>query len=370
MSAARTAAIVAPAPVDASAILAALPYPVLVVDVHGVVAEVNVAAEAFFAASRRRLIGKGLAALLPVASPLIALVDEASRHLRPSTARGLDLSTPIAGRHPFVDVMVAPLAEDAGHLVVTLIERSIATMMERQLTHRSAARALAGLSAVLAHEIKNPLSGIRGAAQLLETDASEEGRALTGLICAETDRICRLVDRMQDFGAGDVTARESVNIHEVLEHVRTLAGAGFAKGVAIVERYDPSLPGIPGNRDRLIQALLNLVKNAADAVANASDARIVLQTSFRPGLHHRGAASGMRESLPLAITIEDNGPGVPESLRPHIFDPFVTAKSGGSGLGLALVAKIVEEHGGIVELDQEPGRTMFRIALPIVESEP
>jgi two-component system nitrogen regulation sensor histidine kinase GlnL len=314
------------------------------------------------------MLGLPLAKLLPEASPLNMLVADAARHRLPMTNHGLVLTTPQAGTHAEVDATVAPLGEDDGRLVLILIERAIASMMERQMTHRSAARALTGLAAVLAHEIKNPLSGIRGAAQLLEGDATEDGRALTGLICAEADRICRLVDRMQAFGTEAACERAPVNIHEVLGHVRQLAQAGFAKGVRFVELYDPSLPPVWGNRDRLVQALLNLVKNAAEAADGASDGRITLHTTYRPGLRHQPQGIRGRESLPLVVAIEDNGPGVPEGLRSHIFDPFVSGKAGGSGLGLALVAKIVEEHAGAIELDQRPGRTIFRISLPIEET--
>ena len=358
---------VAPSMVDPASVLSALPYPVLVLGAGGVLLDVNAAAETFFSMSRRRLLATPLAHLLPEASALGALVEDAARRRLPMTSHGLDLTTPLAGTHAHVDATVAPLGEDDDRLVLILVERAIATMMERQMTHRSAARALTGLAAVLAHEIKNPLSGIRGAAQLLEGDASEEERALTGLIVAETDRICRLVDRMQAFGAEGTAERAPVNIHEVLGHVRQLAEAGFAKGVRVVEFYDPSLPPVWGNRDRLVQALLNLVKNAAEAAGGVSDGRITLQTAFRPGLHRQPPGARGRESLPLTVAIEDNGPGVPEGLRPHIFDPFVSGKAGGSGLGLALVAKIVEEHAGLIELDQRSGRTIFRIALPIGE---
>lgn len=367
MSAPRAKPVPAAAAVDALQVFSALPYPVLVVTAAGEIVEANGAAEQFFSTSRRRLIGRALSALVPVASPLVTLIAEAAARHVPMTTHALDLSMPLSGAHAQVDATVAPLGEDGAHLTVTLIERSLAHMMERQMAHRSAARALTGLSAVLAHEIKNPLSGIRGAAQLLESDATDDERALTQLICAETDRICRLVDRMQAFGTDGPQGRVAVNIHEVLGHVRQVAEAGFANGIRIVELYDPSLPPVTGHRDRLVQAFLNLVKNAAEAVAGSSDARITLQTAYRPGLRHQGASLRSREGQPLIVSIEDNGPGVPEALRAHIFEPFVSAKAGGSGLGLALVAKIVEEHGGVVELDQRLGRTIFRVLLPIGE---
>ena len=222
------------------------------------------------------------------------------------------------------------------------------------------------MAAVLAHEIKNPLSGIRGAAQLLEQGLSDEDRALSQLICSETERIRNLVDRMEVFGDERPLTKEPVNIHDVLNHVRRLAESGFARGVRFIEDYDPSLPPIPGNRDKLVQAFLNLIKNAAEAIGDANpDGRIVMQTSFRPGVRLSVPGTDTRISLPLMIQIEDNGAGVPDHLRPHLFDPFVTTKHNGTGLGLALVAKIIGDHGGIIECDSEPNRTMFRVLLPM-----
>ncbi|HYX82047.1 MAG TPA: ATP-binding protein, partial [Gemmatimonadales bacterium] len=221
---------------------------------------------------------------------------------------------------------------------------------------------------VLAHEIKNPLSGIRGAAQLLESALNDEDRALTQLICAETERIRKLVDRMEVFGDERPITKEPINIHDVLDHVRRIAATGFARGMTIIADYDPSLPPVPGNRDKLIQAFLNLVKNAAEAAPdNTEGGRILLATSFRPGVRLSVPGSGARVSLPLMIEIEDNGPGVPEHLKPHLFDPFVTTKRNGSGLGLALVAKIIADHGGIIECESEPKCTIFRVLLPMQE---
>jgi two-component system nitrogen regulation sensor histidine kinase GlnL len=225
------------------------------------------------------------------------------------------------------------------------------------------------LASMLAHEIKNPLSGIRGAAQLLEQSAADDDRQLTRLICDETDRIVKLVDRMEVFGDKRPVEREPVNIHVVLDHVKRLAHSGFARHIRFVEEYDPSLPPVLANRDQLVQVLLNLVKNATEAIGDAADGEIQLTTAFRPGVRLSVPGSNTRVSLPLEFCVRDNGPGVPEDLMPHLFDPFVTSKPSGSGLGLALVAKIVGDHGGIVECESLPRRTTFRVLMPIFVGE-
>ncbi len=259
--------------------------------------------------------------------------------------------------------MAAPLAEDRQHVVVSLQERSIADKIDRQLTHRNAARSVTAMAAMLAHEVKNPLSGIRGAAQLLEETASTADRELTRLICDETDRICALVDRMDVFSDRRPIEREPVNIHEVLERVRKLAVSGFARHVRFIEDYDPSLPPVDGNRDLLIQVFLNLVKNAAEAVPEQGG-EIAIATAYRHGIRLAVAGNESRVQLPLVVTLTDNGEGIPEDLQRHLFDPFVTTKRDGSGLGLALVAKVVSDHGGVIEFESQPRRTMFRVFLP------
>jgi two-component system nitrogen regulation sensor histidine kinase GlnL len=253
-------------------------------------------------------------------------------------------------------------------MFLMLQQRSMAQMIERQLTHRAAARSVSGMASVLAHEIKNPLSGIRGAAQLLEPGLSDEDRTLTQLICSETDRIRDLVDRMEVFGDERPIATDAVNIHDVLNHVRKIAEHGFGRDIRFVEDYDPSLPHVLGNRDKLVQVFLNLLKNAVEAIDGTENGRIVLQTAFRPGVRLSLPGSDTRVSLPLMIQIEDNGCGIPEHLKPHLFDPFVTTKISGSGLGLALVAKIVADHGGVIECESEARRTIFRVLLPMQRS--
>jgi len=349
----------------ADAILHALPHPVIVVSADGKIADANVAAEAFFEASIPMLRRHILRDLVPFGSPLLPLVDQVRERGAAVNEYKVDLATPRNPGERLVDLHVAPLAEYPGHVVVMLQERTIADKMDRQLTHRGAARSVTALAAMLAHEIKNPLSGIRGAAQLLEQSAADDDRSLTKLICDETDRIVKLVDRMEVFGDKRPVEREPVNIHIVLDHVKRLAHSGFARHIRFIEEYDPSLPPILANRDQLIQVLLNLVKNATEAIGNAPDGEIQLTTAFRPGVRLSVPGSNTRVSLPLEFCVKDNGPGVPEDLMPHLFDPFVTSKPSGSGLGLALAAKIVGDHGGIIECESQPRRTTFRVLMPI-----
>jgi two-component system nitrogen regulation sensor histidine kinase GlnL len=278
----------------------------------------------------------------------------------------VDLATPRNPGERLVDLHVAPVPDRPEHVVVMLQERTIADKMDRQLTHRGAARSVTALAAMLAHEIKNPLSGIRGAAQLLEQSVGDDDRTLTRLICDEADRIVKLVDRMEVFTDERPIEREPVNIHVVLEHVKRLAQSGFGRHIKFVEEYDPSLPPVLANRDQLIQVFLNLVKNAAESISEtASDGEIQLTTAFRPGVRLSLPGTKTRVSLPLEFCVRDNGPGVPEDLLPHLFDPFVTTKPTGSGLGLALVAKIIGDHGGIIECESQPRHTTFRILMPM-----
>jgi len=363
-----------PAAIDPGLILGALPVPIVVVDREGKFRFANAAAEQFFQLSAANLTGTRLGELLPPDSPLFLLLAQVRERGAPIVEHDVTLESPRVARTG-VSVRAAPLADPSGFeddaVVLALQDATTAQKLDRQLAFLSAARSVTGMAAVLAHEVKNPLSGIRGAAQLLEAGVSEADRELTQLIQDEALRIRDLVDRMETFSERPLT-RTALNIHEVLDHVKRVARAGFARQVRFGEIYDPSLPAVWGNRDQLIQVLLNLVKNAAEACPR-DQGEIELRTAYQHGVRLAVPGSDSRVHLPLVVTVRDNGAGIPEGIRDNLFEPFVSSKASGQGLGLALVAKIVGDHGGLIECDSRPGRTEFRLFLPMPpepESEP
>jgi two-component system nitrogen regulation sensor histidine kinase GlnL len=352
-------------PPDLRLVLDSLPQAVIVTDKNNAILYANMTAENVFRASSSYLLKHNMEKIVPFGSPVLGLVKQVMTKGAPVNEYQIDISSPRTGEGKIVDVYAAPLADNSPKAILVFRERSMADRIDRQLSHRSAARSVTGLAAMLAHEIKNPLSGIRGAAQLLESVVGKDDKELAQLITTETDRIVKIVDRMEVFSDESPVEHAPVNMHSILGHVRRIAENGFAQNIKIIEQYDPSLPDVSGSSDQLIQVFLNLIKNASEAMGDNPEARITLSSAYRSGIRLASPGSGERAALPLEFSVSDNGKGIPEEIRAHIFEPFVTTRINGSGLGLALVAKTIGRHGGIIECDSVEGQgTIFKILLP------
>ena len=349
-----------PAPVpDGAAIWVALPIPTLVVDENDQIAHVNPEAETFLNRSSKQLAGMDLHKALHIDDDVAAALRRARRTGAPVLVADVEITSRERGSTRG-DVQVAPLnpREKEADLVLVITPREMASRAGATAGGRSAI----GMAEMLAHEIKNPLAGITGAAQLLSMNLSGGDLELTDLIVAECRRIVSLLDQVEEFGNVRPPEKRAVNVHDVLDRARRSARVGFGAHMAFDEDYDPSLPPTAADPDQLLQVFLNLLKNASEAGGEAG--RIRLRTYYDGGLRVR-REDGTRASLPLQIEVIDDGPGVPEDLRESAFEPFVSGRENGTGLGLALVNKIVRDHGGWVALESAPGRTMIRVSLPV-----
>jgi two-component system nitrogen regulation sensor histidine kinase GlnL len=344
------------------AIWGSIPYPAIVVGGDDLIEAANTATEFFGGASLRQMLGQPLARFAGYDSPVLKVVAQARQDVIP-IAR-YDVIVAWSKMQPqSYNVHAVPLPDQPEKVLILLHPQGMAEKLDRNLSHRSAARSVTGMAAMLAHEIRNPLAGISGAAQLLEMGLLGDDLELTRLIRSESDRIGNLVDRMEQFGDLRPAQRQAVNLHDVLDRARRAALAGFAAHLRISEEYDPSLPPAAGDPDQLMQVFQNLLKNAAEAVPDVGGI-ISIKTSFRPGVRMI-QPGGVSESLPLVVSVTDNGPGIPENLIHDIFDPFVSSKINGTGLGLSLVSKLISDHGGVVECDSAPGRASFLVRLPV-----
>ncbi|WP_406644679.1 ATP-binding protein [Aliisedimentitalea scapharcae] len=343
------------------AIWTSLPVPAFVVDEHDRVTDVNSAGEGFVNASSRTITGNNIWTLIQIDPPIADTMARSRDNGTPLFVNDADVGT--GHRGPLhCSIQVAPVQGHPGKMLMLLSPRELAGRMTQNHSVKSAAQSAIGMAEMMAHEIKNPLAGITGAAQLLSMNVGREDVELTDLIVAECQRIVKLLEQVEQFGNLSEPDRKPVNLHDVLDRARRSAQLGFGAHMTIVEDYDPSLPMAYGDPDQLLQVVLNLLKNASEA-ADSKGGCIRIRTYFEHSFRLRNKQGGA-SSLPLQIEISDDGPGLPDKIKGDIFDPFVSGRENGTGLGLALVSKIISDHGGWITVTSEPGCTIFRLSLP------
>ena len=347
---------------NAATLWASLPVPAFLIDAENRAEDINPAAEEFLNISARSLHGQPLFDRVAIDAPLEEVFARVRANHSSLYINDVDVGT--GEKAPILcNLQAAPLADQPGAVLLLISPREFADRMGRGQGMKSSARSAIGMAEMLAHEIKNPLAGITGAAQLLSMNLGPEDLELADLIVAESRRIVGRLEQVEQFGNVRKPATRPVNIHDVLDRARRSALLGFAAHMTILEDYDPSLPPTLGDADQLLQVLLNLLKNAAEARGD-TPGTIRIRTFYDQSLRlRRSDGSGMQ--LPLQIEVTDDGPGIPPAIAADIFDPFVSGRENGTGLGLALVSKIVAEHGGWISVDSVPGRTTFRLSLPV-----
>jgi two-component system nitrogen regulation sensor histidine kinase GlnL len=347
-------------------IWASIPIPALLIDAAFRIIEANPAAESFLNASTRVLKGQFAFDRLHINADMEVSIGRARANQSALFINDVDVTT--GERAPQqCTVQIAPLADNADIIMLLISPRELADRLGRATQAKTAARSAIGMAEMLAHEIKNPLAGISGAAQLLSMGLVAEDRELTDLIVEETRRIVKLLEQVEQFGNLRPPERRAVNIHDALDRARKSALVGFAVNMTIVEEYDPSLPSTFADLDQLVQVFLNLIKNAAQA-AGPHGGTIRLHTFYDLSLRLR-RVDGTGSPLPLQIEIIDDGPGLPPAIASEVFEPFVSGRENGTGLGLALVSKIISDHDGWIAVDSVPGRTVFRVSLPVAPKE-
>ncbi len=340
---------------------ASLPVPALLIDGGDRIVQINPAAELFLNASAKVLLGAPVWDRLFLDAPLGSSLERVRDNHAPMFLNDVDVGG--GARAPRqCNVQIAPIADQPDMVLVLMEPREIADRLGRAVSHKSVARSAIGMAEMLAHEIKNPLAGITGAAQLLSMSLDAEDRELTDLIVEETRRVVKLLDQVEQFGNLRPPDRRPVNLHDLLDRARKTAMVGFAAHMTLKEEYDPSLPLTYADGDQLLQVFQNLLKNAAEA--NPDGGTITLRSFYELSLRVR-RNDGTGSAVPLQVEIIDDGPGLPPDIAADAFEPFVSGRENGTGLGLALVSKIISEHGGWITVDSVPGRTVFRISLPV-----
>ena len=346
-------------------IWASLPIPAILLDEGDKIADINPAAEGFFNTSNRAINGVPLFDRLMVDAPLESAYHRAREHSTPLFVNDVDVGT--GDRAPLqCNLKFAPVLEHPGFMILLLAPRELAGWMSQTQTVKSAAKSAIGMAEMLAHEIKNPLAGITGAAQLLSMGLEPKDLELTDLIVEETRRIVKLLEQVEQFGNLRDPIRKPVNLHDILDRVRRSALLGFGAHMTIADEYDPSLPPALGDTDQLMQVIMNLVKNAAEASPQGGAIR--LRTYYEHSFRLRRSDS-VGLALPLQVEVWDDGPGLPDEIKNDIFDPFVSGRENGTGLGLALASKIISDHGGWISVNSVPGRTVFRMSLPMATTQ-
>jgi two-component system nitrogen regulation sensor histidine kinase GlnL len=344
------------------AIWASLPVPAILVDGDDCILDINPAAEGFFLTSAKAILGQPVFDRLTIDAPLEAAFARARANTTPLFVNDVDVGT--GDRAPLhCNLQIAPVQGRPGVMLFLISPRELAGRLTQSQSVKSAANSAIGMAEMLAHEIKNPLAGITGAAQLISMNLTAEDLELTDLIVNETRRIVKLLEQVEQFGNLSPPDFRAVNIHDILDRARRSALLGFGAHMHIVEDYDPSLPLAWGDPDQLLQVMQNLLKNASEA-ADEAGGTIRLRTFYEHSFRLR-RSDGSGESLPLQIEITDDGPGLPPEIADDVFDPFISGRENGTGLGLALTAKIISDHGGWIAVTSVPGRTAFRISLPL-----
>lgn len=339
-----------------------LPVPALMINEADQIVEINSSAELFLNASAKSLKNVPVFDKLAIDAPLEEAFSRVRRDSSPMFINNVDVSGGNAAPVQ-CNIQIAPLQGVEDWLILLMEPRQIADRLGRSHQVKTSARSAIGMAEMLAHEIKNPLAGITGAAQLLSMSLSPEDLELTDLIVAESRRIVALLEQVEQFGNLRPPEKRPINIHDLLDRARKSAELSYAASMKFVEEFDPSLPPTYVDGDQLLQIFLNLFKNASEA-AGKSGGTIRLRTFYDLSLRLR-RKDGSGAALPLQVEIIDDGPGLPPEIAADIFEPFVSGRENGTGLGLALVSKIISDHEGWISVDSVPGKTVFRISLPV-----